>query len=65
MSGLFVAKSSKKVLTLPFNTRKFRHFALIQFFFGALVAQLVERVLGKDEVGSSNLLEGSIHNNLQ
>lgn len=26
----------------------------------ALVAQLAERVLGKDEVGSSNLLGGSI-----
>ena len=40
--------------------RKFRNFALIKIFIGALVAQSVERVLGKDEVGSSNLLEGSI-----
>lgn|GEM_PF-1356735 len=30
--------------------------------FGALVAQSVERVLGKDEVGSSSLLGGSISN---
>lgn len=29
---------------------------------GALVAQSVERVLGKDEVGSSSLLGGSISN---
>ena len=42
--------------------RKFRNFALIKIFIGALVAQSVERVLGKDEVGSSNLLEGSILN---
>ena len=43
--------------------RKFRNFASIKIFIGALVAQSVERVLGKDEVGSSNLLEGSINNN--
>jgi hypothetical protein len=42
--------------------RKFRNFASIKIFIGALVAQSVERVLGKDEVGSSNLLEGSINN---
>jgi hypothetical protein len=42
--------------------RKFRNFASIKFFIGALVAQSVERVLGKDEVSSSNLLEGSITN---
>ena len=31
-------------------------------FSDALVAQSVERVLGKDEVGSSSLLGGSISN---
>ena len=30
----------------------------LQFFF-ALIAQLVERILGKDEVTSSNLVKGS------
>ncbi len=39
--------------------RKFRSFASIKIFIGALVAQSVERVLGKDEVGGSNPLEGS------
>ena len=53
-------KSGKKVLTLLIMLRKFRNFASIKIFIGALVAQSVERVLGKDEVGSSNLLEGSI-----
>ena len=47
-------------MTLPIITRKFRNFALIKIFYGALVAQSVERVLGKDEVGGSNPLEGSI-----
>ena len=54
------AKSGKKGLTLPIIARTFRNFASILIFIGALVAQSVERVLGKDEVGSSNLLEGSI-----
>ena len=40
--------------------RKFRNFASIKIFLGALVAQSVEHFLGKEEVGSSNLLEGSI-----
>ena len=54
-------KSGKKGLTLLIMLRKFRNFASIKIFSGALVAQSVERVLGKDEVGSSNLLEGSIY----
>lgn len=29
------------------------------FVYNALIAQLVERIHGKDEVSSSNLLEGS------
>jgi hypothetical protein len=56
--------SAKKVLTLGIITRRFRSFASIQIFPGALVAQSVERFLGKEEVGGSNPLEGSIQVNL-
>jgi hypothetical protein len=38
---------------------KLRHSNLYSIL-AALVAQLAERVLGKDEVGGSNPLEGSI-----
>jgi len=41
----------------------FLHITKTQTFYSilaALVAQLAERVLGKDEVGGSNPLEGSI-----
>ena len=51
-------------MTLPIITRTFRNFALFQIFFGALVAQSVEHFLGKEEVGGSNPLEGSISINL-
>jgi hypothetical protein len=53
-------KSDKKVLTLWIMSRTFRNFASVQIFFGALVAQSVEHFLGKEEVGGSNPLEGSI-----
>lgn len=46
-----------------FNEENVRSFSFVRFeweMWVALVAQSVERVLGKDEVGSSSLLGGSI-----
>ncbi len=39
------------------------HFLIFNPMFSAHVAQSVERVLGKDEVGGSNPLVGSTYNN--
>jgi hypothetical protein len=44
----------------PCEVRRFESFPVHQWFFWAVVAQLVERVLGKDEVTSSILVNGSI-----
>jgi hypothetical protein len=44
----------------PCEVRRFESFPVHQLRFSAVVAQLVERVLGKDEVTSSILVNGSI-----
>ena len=43
----------------PCEVRRFESFPVHQLRFSAVVAQLVERVLGKDEVTSSILVNGS------
>ena len=44
----------------PCEVRRFESFPVHQKRISAVVAQLVERVLGKDEVTSSILVNGSI-----
>ena len=51
---------SKKTLIWLDNWRVFNYKVIVKF--NAAMAQSVERVLGKDEVGSSSLLGGSISN---
>ena len=61
---IFGKTETHKILDRGQSIITIRFFASFTTFHHALVAQLVERILGKDEVGGSNPLGGSIFQEL-